>query len=249
MKKRLAFTYYSCWTNLCTVACSYYRWVTSLASLDRQTAKCFLDSGKVIPIQQIWQNHYVSLLLSTTFLFLSTTSKVTCERHKHLNYVIAKMQWESSGQLIIWTYVGFQEPLWDVGLNVPIAQPGEHTTVTIKCGASFNFHFCCGDMGRTLWPFARYSGWTWSRLFSKKLQTINPKRGVRKWNSCTMYLGEYPLMVKGLSNSTAFAFNCAMSLFLPLHQLDTFSLGIVVFPKNGQIPRKTVGFDCQNSLV
>lgn len=39
------------------------------------------------------------------------------------------MQWDSSGQLKIWTYVGSQELLWDVGFNVPIAQPGEHTMV------------------------------------------------------------------------------------------------------------------------
>lgn len=43
-----------------------------------------------------------------------------------------------------------KNPFWDVRFNVPIAQPGEHTTVTIKRGASFHFHFCCGDMGRTL---------------------------------------------------------------------------------------------------
>lgn len=53
------------------------------------------EFGKVIPIEQIWQTvMWLCCSLQPLYslpLFLSTTSKVTCGGHKHLNDVTAKM--------------------------------------------------------------------------------------------------------------------------------------------------------------
>lgn len=139
MGKRVAFTYYSCWTNLCTLLLALITdespvWPLLTGRLPNffwVLARLFLYSKSGKPL-------CVPIALYK-LLLLSTTSKVTCGKHKYFNYVIAKMQWESSGQLKIWTYVGSQEPLWDVGFNGPIAQPGEHTTTYHKTFGFLSF--------------------------------------------------------------------------------------------------------------
>lgn len=72
--------------------------------------------ARLFPYNKSGKPLCVPVALYNLFLFLSTTSKVTCGRHKHLNYVIEKMQWESSGQLKIWTYVNSQDPpgMWGI---------------------------------------------------------------------------------------------------------------------------------------
>lgn len=116
----------------------------------------------------------------------------------------------------IWTYASSQEPLQDVGFHVRTAQPGEHTAVRLP-----PFPLLLWLRGQDSGPLPGTLGEPGSRLLSKKLQTIN--QGCKKnYKSCARYLGECSLLVKGLSKSTAFAFNCTISLFLPLHQLGTW---------------------------
>lgn len=109
-----------------------------------------------------------------------------------------------------------------MGFHVHIAQPGKHTTVSHKTWGFPPFPLLLRQYGQDSGSLPDALGEPGSRLLSKKLQTIN--QGCKKsQNSCARYLGERSLLVKGLSNSsTAFACNCTISLFLPLHQLGTW---------------------------
>lgn len=118
-------------------------------------------------------------------------------------------------------YASSQEPLRDVGFNVPIAQLGEHTMVCLKTWGFLPFPLLLWQRGQDSGPLPDTLGEPGSRLLSKNLQSI--KQGYKKnHNSCTRHLGERSLLIKGLSNNTALAFNRTISLFLPLHQLDTW---------------------------
>lgn len=80
--------------------------------------------ARLFPYNKSGKPLCVPVALYNLFLFLSTTSKVTCGRHKHLNYVIEKNavgEFRTTKDLNI---CEFPRPPWDVGYMYTLHSQG-----------------------------------------------------------------------------------------------------------------------------